>query len=70
MELRQLKLSYNKILKRYNNMTKWCETASIEEQEKNYKHMINVIKDCRQTLNEIKKLDPLVTPGEILNGFK
>lgn len=50
-------------------MCKWVETASEEDQLKNYKLVIQVITDCNRLLNEIKELDPLVTPGEILNGF-
>lgn len=68
--LKLLKKEYNKALKRYNDMTKWCETATIEEQGKQYKNIVQVINNCSGLLNEIKKLDPLVTPGEILNGFK
>ena len=51
-------------------MGKWIETATEDEQLKNYKHVIEVIDNCNKLLNEIKKLDPLVTPSEILNGFK
>ena len=65
-----LKKDYNAALKRYNKMTKWCETATIEEQEKNYKHIVDVINDCSGLLNEIKALDPMVNSNEILNGFE
>lgn len=64
-----LKKDYNAALIRYNKMCKWVETASEEDQLKNYKLVIQVITDCNRLLNEIKELDPLVTPGEILNGF-
>ena len=65
-----LKKEYNAALRRYNKMIKWCETSTIEEQEKNYKHIVEVINNCNGLLNEIKVLDPLVTANEILNGFK
>lgn len=51
-------------------MEKWIETASEEDQLKNYRHVFDVINTCNNLLNEIKAIDPLVPPGEILNGFK
>lgn len=51
-------------------MCKWMETASEEEQSKNFKLAVEVINNSARLLNEIKELDPLVTPQEILNGFK
>lgn len=69
-QLGLLKKEYNKALIRYNNMCKWMETASEEEQSKNFKLAVEVINNSARLLNEIKKLDPLVTPQEILNGFK
>ena len=65
-----LKKEYNQALSRYNKMTKWCETATIEEQGQQYTHIVEVINNCNRLLNEIKVLDPLVTDGEILNGFR
>lgn len=73
MEKKQLillKREYNVALKRYNKMTKWCETATIEEQGKQYKHMVEVINNCNSLLNQIKIIEPLIAPGEILNGFR
>jgi len=49
-------------------MVDWCETASIEDQEKQYKHIVEVINNCSNILNEIKG-HILVTPAETLNGF-
>lgn len=69
-QLISLKREYNVALARYHKMEKWCETASIEDQEKNYKHVVDVINNCNRLLNKIKTLDPLVTDSEILNGFK
>lgn len=66
----KLKRDYNQALARYNKMCKWVETATEEEQLKNYKHVIEVINTCNRLINEIKELDPLVTPQEILNGFR
>lgn len=51
-------------------MEKWVETASEEEQLKYYTNVVDVIKDCNHLLNEIRKIDPLVAPTEILYGFK
>jgi hypothetical protein len=51
-------------------MEKWVETASEEEQLKNYKHVIDVINTCNRLLNQIKEIDSLVAPTEILYGFK
>lgn len=70
MELKQLKLFYNQAIARFHKMEKWCETASIEDQEKNFKHIVDVINDCNRLLNEIKKHDQFVTDSEILHGFK
>ena len=73
MELKQLKLlkkEYNAALKRYTDMEKWAETASEEEQLKHYKHVVDVINNCNRLLNEIRAIDPLVAPTEILYGFK
>ena len=69
-QLELLKKQYNAALNRYKNMGKWIETATEDEQLKNYKHVIEVINNCNKLLNNIKELDPLVTPSEILNGFK
>lgn len=63
-----LKKDYNAALIRYNKMVDWCETASIENQEKQYKHIVEVINNCSNILNEIKG-HILVTPAETLNGF-
>lgn len=49
-------------------MTEWCESATFKEQEKIYPHIVEVIKDCSNLINEIKKYI-LVTPEETLNGF-
>lgn len=65
-----LKRDYNEILVRYNAMCKWAETASEEEQLKNYKHAIEVIKTYNELINEIKKQDRFVTANEIIYGFK
>lgn len=70
LELDWLKEEYNAALKRYNKMIKWCETATVEQQEKQYKHIVEVINNCNGLLNKINLIDPLVTPGEILNGFR
>lgn len=67
-QLELLKKDYNAALIRYNKMTSWCETATIEQQEKQYKHIVEVINNCSNILNEIKKY-MLVTPAETLNGF-
>lgn len=65
-----LKREYNAALKRFNNMEKWCETATEEEQQKNCKHVIEVIRNLNNLYNEIKEIDPLITPAEAINGFK
>lgn len=51
-------------------MCEWIETASEEEQMKNYKHVVDVVNTCNKLLNEIKMIDGLVAPTEILNGFR
>ncbi|MDR7870329.1 MAG: hypothetical protein RIN55_05685 [Tissierellaceae bacterium] len=70
MQLKSLKIQYNAALARYSKMEQWCETATEEEQLKNYKHVLVVINTCNRLLNQIKEIDPLVTPQEILYGFK
>lgn len=69
-DLSGLKKKYNAALVRYHNMEKWCETASKDEQEKYADNVFEVINRCNRLLNQIKEIDKLVTPGEILNGFK
>lgn len=68
--MKLLKQQYNSTLARYKKMEIWIETASEEEQLKYHKNVFDVIKDCNHLLNEIKKLDSLVTANEILSGFK
>ena len=73
MEKRQLELlkkQYNAALKRYNKMEEWIETATQDEQLKHYNHIVEVIKDCNSILNEIKAIDLLIAPPEILYGFR
>lgn len=65
-----LKKEYNAALIRYNKMTKWCGTATIEEQRQQYKNIVEVINNCNGLLNKIKLIDPLISPRETLNGFK
>lgn len=65
-----LKKQYNHALNRYNKMTNWVETATEEEQQKNCKHVIEVIRNLNNLYNEIKEIDPLITPAEAMNGFK
>jgi len=69
-QLELLKKEYNIAIARFHKMEKWCDTATIEEQEKNFKHIVDVINNCNKLLNEIKKYDEFVTDNEILNGFK
>lgn len=69
VELKQLKLSYNKAITRYNKMEEWIKTASEEEQKKQIENVMDLIKECNDLLNQIKTY-MLVTPGEILGGFK
>lgn len=69
-QLELLKKEYNAAIIRYNKMVDWCETASIEDQEKQYKNIVDVINSCNKLLNQIKAIDPLITPGEVLYGFK
>lgn len=68
-QLISLKKEYNIAIVRYNKMLSWIETASEEDQLKNYRHVFDVINTCNRLLNEIRE-QQLVTPGEILNGFK
>lgn len=70
MQLISLKRQYNHALDRYYKMCTWVETATPEEQQENCKHVIDVIKNLNNLYNEIKKIDPLITPGEAMNGFK
>ena len=63
-------MEYNKAIERYNNMEEWIKTANEEEQLKNYKHVLNVINNCNNLLNQIKAIDTLITDGEVLRGFK
>ena len=51
-------------------MEEWIETATQEEQLKHYNHVVDVIKDCNRLLNEIKAIDLLIAPTEILYGFR
>ena len=69
-QLELLKREYNAVIKRYQKMCEWIETASEEEQMKNYKHVVDVVNTCNKLLNEIKMIDGLVAPTEILNGFR
>lgn len=69
-QLELLKREYNAALTRYKKMCEWVETASEEEQQKYGKDVIDVINTCNSLLNEIKKIDRLVAPTEILYGFK
>lgn len=69
MQLISLKRQYNKLLIRYNKMEEWIETATIEEQKKLSDHILEVINDCNDLLNQIKKYGP-VTQEEIIEGFK
>ena len=55
-QLESLKKEYNIALARFNKMEKWCESATIEDQEKNYKHIVDVINNCSRLFNEIKEL--------------
>ena len=69
-QLELLKKQYNVAIARFHKMEEWCETATSEDQEKNFKHIVDVINNCNKLLNEIKKYDEFVTDSEILNGFK
>jgi len=68
-QLELLKKEYNIALARFNKMEKWCETASHEEQEKQYKNIVGVINTCNNLLSKIKSTGYLPTSNEILNGF-
>ena len=70
MQLISLKKKYNQALKRYYKMVEWCETATINEQANHYNLIVEVINNCNNLLNEIKEIDKLVAPQEIVNGFK
>lgn len=65
-----LKREYNAALKRFNNMEKWCETASEEEQKKYEDEIYFVIDELTRLFNEIRKIDKNITPKEALRGFK
>ncbi len=69
-QLELLKKSYNAILKRFNKMDKWIETASIEEQFKYEDEIYFVINELNRLFNEIRKIDKNITPKEALRGFK
>lgn len=59
--------NYNSKLARYQKMSKWCETASIEEQLALEQHIVAVINDCNDALNKITQE---VSQREILYGFE
>lgn len=56
-ENKQLKLLWNKALTRFNNMEKWCQTASVEEQLKYENEIHKVINKCSTLFNEIKGVE-------------
>lgn len=60
--------TYNDKLARYLRMCKWCETASHAEQLQQETHIQQVIDDCNQVLNEIRRYRE-VTDDEVLQGF-
>lgn len=59
---------YNDRLARYQRMTKWCDTASQDEQLQQAAHIQQVIDACNNVLNEIKRYRE-VTADEIRDGF-
>lgn len=65
-----LKREYNAALKRFNNMEKWCETASEEEQLKYADEVYKVINEVNRLFNEIRMIDKSITPEEALRGFE
>lgn len=67
-KLRLLRI-YNDRLARYQRMTKWCETASQDEQLQQEAHIQQVIDDCNNVLNEIRRFRE-VTDDEVLQGFE
>lgn len=60
--------TYNDKLARYRRMCKWCEKASLDEQLQQEAHIQQVIDDCNQVLNEIRRYRE-VTDDEVLQGF-
>lgn len=59
---------YNSKLARYRRMCQWCEKASLDEQLQQETHIQQVIDDCNQVLNEIRRYRE-VTDDEVLQGF-
>jgi len=55
-----LRQDYNNTLTRFNNMEKWAETASIEEQLKYEDEIFKVINELNRLFNEIRKIDDSV----------
>lgn len=66
-KLRLLRI-YNDRLARYQRMTKWCETASQDEQLRQATHIQQVIDDCNNVLDEIRQFRE-VADDEIRDGF-
>lgn len=53
-QLELLKKNYNNALIRFNNMEKWCQTASLEEQLKYENEILKVINKCSELFKEVK----------------
>ena len=68
-QLELLKKSYNAILKRFNKMDKWIETASIEEQKKYEDEIYFVIDEVARLYNILRKKGE-ISSSEALRGFE
>ncbi|MCR2045509.1 hypothetical protein [Anaerosalibacter massiliensis] len=53
-QLELLKKNYNNALIRFNNMEKWCQTASLEEQLKYENEILKVINKCSELFEEVE----------------
>ena len=58
---------YNQKLQRYQKMSEWCATASIEEQLQLEDEIVKVIYECNAALNQIPRA---VNREEILYGIR
>ena len=58
---------YNQRLARYQRMSEWCDSHSIEEQLQLEDEIIKVIHDCNNALNQVPRE---VNKEEILYGFR
>ena len=64
-----LKREYNAALTRFNNMEKWCKTASIEEQLKYESEIYFVIDEVTRLYNILRKKGEIAS-SEALRGFE